>query len=140
MGATGPAVWDVRLRRASTGQGQRRWERAGIPGAAPTDTGGRDDDRLWSLPYPAVDVDVRTVAGEPADVLARMSQGARTLVVGGPGGRGAERTLFGSTTRPLAWNSGCPVLVARASTTAVDRARRLVGTTARPANTRTRQG
>lgn len=91
-------------------------------------------------PYPAVDVDVRTVAGEPADVLARMSQGARTLVVGGPGGRGAERTLFGSTTRPLAWNSGCPVLVARASTTAVDRARRLVGTTARPANTRTRQG
>ncbi|GEL23637.1 universal stress protein [Pseudonocardia sulfidoxydans NBRC 16205] len=85
--------------------------------------------RLWSVPYPSVDVDVRSVAGEPADVLAQVSEGARMLVVGGPSGRGGERPLFGSTTRSLAWNSRCPVLVARATAGAGGPAR-LVGTTA----------
>jgi len=103
-------------------------------GASSTPDDLYDDIRLWSSPYPSVDVAVRTVAGEAAEVLAQMSQGARMLVVGGPGGHRGERGLFGSTTRSLAWNSRCPMVVTHTAAGTADRSARLVGSSARAAD------
>ncbi|MGD9988532.1 universal stress protein [Pseudonocardia sp.] len=101
--------------------------------AAATSDDLHDETRIWSLAHPSVEVDVRSVAGEPADVLAEASRGARMLVVGGPSGHGATRALLGSTTRSLTWNSRCPIVVARAPKAAGHRAPRRAGMSAHPA-------
>lgn len=93
--------------------------------------GGRDDVALWSMPYPSVRVDVRTVPGDPAEVLADLSRGARMLAVGS---NDDDHTLFGVTTRSLAGNSRCPVVVVRRSRGTADGTSRAGGSTTRVAD------
>ncbi|WP_103382785.1 universal stress protein [Pseudonocardia dioxanivorans] len=97
-------------------------------------TGPVRDDELarWSGPYPGVEVSVETVQGHPTEVLAERSTGARVLVVGTRRAHRPARLLFGSTSRSLAWNSRCPLLVTPAVRSVPPNLERVGGLAARP--------
>ena len=57
------------------------------------------------------EVEIRTVNGDPADSLIRLSQGAALLVVGSRGHSGVVGALLGSVSNRTAAHAACPVLV-----------------------------
>lgn len=62
----------------------------------------------------AVEVSVTIVAGEPAEHLVRLAQGARLLVVGSRGRGGVRSTLLGSVALHGVTHAPCPVVVVHA--------------------------
>jgi nucleotide-binding universal stress UspA family protein len=74
----------------------------------------------WRDQFVDVSVVPRLVIGDPADVVIRESQGA-ALVVVGSGVRGVVGgRLFGSVSRSVTQQAGCPVVVVRTGPAAVD--------------------
>ena len=69
----------------------------------------------WSDKYPAVEVDTVAVAGDPADVLVRMSDGAFLTVVGSRGRGGFAALVLGSVGLQLLHHAACPVVIDRAA-------------------------
>ncbi|TAJ48182.1 MAG: universal stress protein [Herbiconiux sp.] len=61
--------------------------------------------------YPGCRVDVRGVLGQPSEVLAGASAGARMLVVGSRGLGGFAGLLLGSVSEQCIRHARCPVLV-----------------------------
>jgi nucleotide-binding universal stress UspA family protein len=61
--------------------------------------------------YPEVDAEVRSVLGQPAEILIGLSTDARMLVVGTRGLGGLAGVLLGSVSDRCARLARCPVLV-----------------------------
>ena len=69
------------------------------------------EEATRDFPGAVPDVQVRAVAGSPADVLVRESHGADLLVVGSRGHGGFHSMLLGSTSIQCAMHATCPVTV-----------------------------
>lgn len=63
--------------------------------------------------YPTVDVEVRTIRGDPAQVITGLSGEAGLLVLGSRGRGGFRGMLLGSVTHEVIERATCPVLIVR---------------------------
>jgi nucleotide-binding universal stress UspA family protein len=60
---------------------------------------------------PGISVTVRSVAGNPADVLLEAAEDVDMIVVGARGRGGFARLLVGSVSSQLVYHSPCPIVV-----------------------------
>jgi nucleotide-binding universal stress UspA family protein len=73
---------------------------------------------LWRQKYPDVNVTAGVVTGNPANALVAASDGADLIVVGTRGHGGFAGLLLGSVGLHLLHHAECPLLIARALTSA----------------------
>jgi nucleotide-binding universal stress UspA family protein len=71
--------------------------------------------------HPDLPVEMRVLQGEPAQVLAGLSAGARLVVVGARGRGGFASLLLGSVSRGVIHLAHCPVTVVRAGGTPAEK-------------------
>ncbi|MDO5500407.1 MAG: universal stress protein [Propionibacteriaceae bacterium] len=72
-------------------------------------------NRALSLDYPAERLKTKIYMGNPGSVLTRLSESARTLVVGRRALSGLERLFVGSTSVGVAATAHCPVIMVSAA-------------------------
>jgi nucleotide-binding universal stress UspA family protein len=73
----------------------------------------------WAQRYPEVAVRQELVRGRPAAALIERSQNAQLVVTGARGRGGFAGMLLGSVSQTVLHHAGCPVVVVRASLSAV---------------------